>query len=433
MAKVLVNETSLNGIAAAIRNKNGESTKYKPSEMAAAITALSVGGDGGESGVPNPIVFTGNCNYLFGYNRLTWLLENYANQMSFEDVSAAEYMFCENTAKVAIKPIEFSGACDCYKMFSYSNIILSEDTFNFENVNQRVGDTNYMFDSYDGDYIPTIKQKDDKYYETSNMYRYTTAKVIGEASLSPSGLSQLFNNAKYLRECPEIKFLNDRYRTYSSANNGQIFTNCFSLRKVPESVLKKFYNEANSSTSYLFFNQIFSGCYALDEVIGISPRTATLTASNAFNGTFNKCSRVKDIIFDTNNGTPYTANWKGLNLDLTQGVGWHTATDSYMTDYNSGITIDKKVVDTTSYNALKNDPDWYTNDPLFSRYNHDSAVKTLQSLPDTSSYLASAGGTNTIQFRNNAGSMTDGGSIGSLTEEEIAVATAKGWTVAYKT
>ena len=42
---------------------------------------------------------------------------------------------------------------------------------------------------------------------------------------------------------------------------------------------------------------------------------------------------------------------------------------------------------------------------------------------------ATAGGTNTIKFNGAAGSATDGGAINTLTEEEIAVATAKGWTV----
>jgi hypothetical protein len=43
--------------------------------------------------------------------------------------------------------------------------------------------------------------------------------------------------------------------------------------------------------------------------------------------------------------------------------------------------------------------------------------------------LATAGGTNTIKFKGIAGSKTDGGAINTLTEEEIAVAAAKGWTV----
>ena len=44
MANVLVEETSLENIASAIRSKNGQTTKYKPSEMADAISAISGGG-----------------------------------------------------------------------------------------------------------------------------------------------------------------------------------------------------------------------------------------------------------------------------------------------------------------------------------------------------------------------------------------------------
>ena len=97
--------------------------------------------------------------------------------------------------------------------------------------------------------------------------------------------------------------------------------------------------------------------------------------------------------------------------------------------YNSGITEDKRVYNDTDYQALKNNPDWWTKNYLYSRYNKVSAIETINSLPDTSAYLATAGGTNTIKFKGEAGSATDGGAINTLTEAEIAVATAKGWTV----
>lgn len=43
MAQVLVNESSLQSIANAIRSKNGTTKKYTPAEMSTAITALSSG------------------------------------------------------------------------------------------------------------------------------------------------------------------------------------------------------------------------------------------------------------------------------------------------------------------------------------------------------------------------------------------------------
>lgn len=54
MSKVLVNEASLTAIGDAIRSKNGTEDKYKPSEMAAAIGAISVG-----SGVGDGLVLGG--------------------------------------------------------------------------------------------------------------------------------------------------------------------------------------------------------------------------------------------------------------------------------------------------------------------------------------------------------------------------------------
>ena len=90
-----------------------------------------------------------------------------------------------------------------------------------------------------------------------------------------------------------------------------------------------------------------------------------------------------------------------------------------------------KLKDDASYQALKDDPVSWTSDINYSRYNRISAIETINSLPDTSAYLATAGGTNTIKFEGAQGAKTDGGAINTMTEEEIAVATAKGWTVSF--
>ena len=115
----------------------------------------------------------------------------------------------------------------------------------------------------------------------------------------------------------------------------------------------------------------------------------------SFNAFYN-CYSLSRITFETNaDGSPIVAQWKSQTLDLTSYVGYSGTTTSV------GDSV----------------------------YNHDSAVETINSLPDTSAYLASAGGTNTIKFKGASGSATAGGAINTLTEEEIAVAAAKGWTV----
>ena len=138
---------------------------------------------------------------------------------------------------------------------------------------------------------------------------------------------------------------------------------------------------------------------------------------------------LKDFTFIMNeDGTPITTGWKSQVIDLTYYVGYANSV-SNITGYNSGITLDKRVSDDATYQALKDDPDWFSTNINYSRYNHDSAVRTINSLPDTSAYLTANGGTNTIKFKGASGASTDGGAINTLTEEEIAVATAKGWTV----
>ena len=206
-----------------------------------------------------------------------------------------------------------------------------------------------------------------------------------------------------------------------------MFFGCYSLRSFPMNLIKSGNPYIIYHRSYYYWD--FYGCYVLDELINLPiPYTKATWTSNAFDYTFVACCRLKNITFALNNGTPYTVTWKSQVIDLISYVGYADSKNNIL-NYNSGITADKEVTDDASYQLLKNDPDWFTCDVNYSRYNHDSAVATINSLPDTSAYLATAGGTNTIKFKGQAGASTDGGAINTLTEEEIAVATAKGWTV----
>lgn len=210
------------------------------------------------------------------------------------------------------------------------------------------------------------------------------------------------------------------------------FYECKSIRTVPTWWYKFKLNEASTaypatSSGYSIYNSAFQYCYVIDEVLNVPvwKCTATLT-SNIFASMFHYCGRLKNFTFETqSDGTPYTTEWKSQTIDLSSYVGY-TSSASYVTGANAGITSAKQVKDDATYQALKDDPDWFTASAAYSRYNHDSAVATINSLPDTS-----ATGTNTIKFKGSSGSSTDGGAINTLTEEEIAVATAKGWTVTF--
>lgn len=335
-------------------------------------------------GVPTDeeLTISGNCRYMFYADNWNWFLEKYKDRLVFNNINTAAYMFSDSSS---IENLDFDIIFDD----SYSSINAAgmfRACINLKNIKK----------------IVNLKGKD---------------------------LGYMFGGCERLRYLPQFENFSVEHNYYTNLSN--FFQGCRSLRSIPEEFLKKLSNgNAGGYSSYSLGINGFSNCQSLDEIKGINIRRKNIT-SNLFSNTFNDCCRVKNIIFTKeDNGLPYTATWKSQYINLAANIGYGT-TDNSIIGYNSGITSDKKVIDDTTYQALKNDPDWYTLKKEYSRYNHDSAVATINSLPDTSAYLAEKGGTNTIRFIGNAGSATDGGAINTLTEEEIAVATAKGWTVTF--
>ena len=384
MAKVLVNESSLTGIADAIRGKNGSTDTYKPSQMAAAITAIS----GGGPDIPEEaFVISGDCNYLNYYGKWDWFFNNYGDRITTKSLTGGNFMFSQSQIEEINFDINFSLYNSCPISFIYS------------------GCTKLI-------------------------------KIKKMNNLRVSSMDTLFKDCKRLRNIPDDfadtwdwSYLEGRTSEYTGSQN-TIFQGCHSLRSIPMNIIKS--GNLKMNYYYSYFNNGFYQCYSLDELTNLPiPYTKATWTSNAFTSTFNYCGRLKNITFaKQDNGTPYTVSWKTQTIDLATYVGY-TNHKVNILNYNSGITADKEVKDDATYQALKNDPDWFTTNVAYSRYNHDSAVATINSLPDTSAYLATAGGTNTIKFKGAAGSATDGGAINILTEEEIAVATARGWTVSF--
>ena len=260
----------------------------------------------------------------------------------------------------------------------------------------------------------------------------------------PSSIDSLFKGCKRLREIPEnltsswdFGQLQAGSYTYSIS----LFSNCYSLRKVPSVVLNNLCCGSATESYNSFYVRTFESDYNLDEVRDwvVAPLTFT---SNVFVNTFLTCICLKRMTFETNpDGTPKTAKWKKQTLDLSSNVGFYDRSNNTLSTYprdytvhNSGRTINDAIYSDATYQENKNNPNAYvvcykdeTKAYYYSLYNHNSAVETINSLPDCSAYCGAD--MNTIKFKGEAGSATDGGAINTLTEEEIAVATAKGWTV----
>ena len=379
MPNVLVNDDSLKAIGNAIREKNGETTTYKPAEMAAAITAISGGGSSGYVPTDADLKLTGNCGDLFNSGKLKWIIDNYGNRITTQKISSTKGMFIQYIGDNIPFIINSDYELNCQRMFYLAGIKGTLPKIVMTKTTDYISDIGSMFYGYIYDNIP------DDYF--SSMASATIYKYVS--------MSGVFQGAKYITKIPSswLTFTSKYPKTDAYANPYNVaFKNCYSSKK-----LNNLHTFSSSVIKDNFFRETFNGTYSLNSV------------------TFAPLPE----------GTEYR-QWKSQVISLNNYVGYGIG--SNMIDI---FDRNKRVENDSTYAALKNTDDWWSSDINYSRYNHDSAVETINSLPNTKPYLDANGGTNTIIFKGNAGAKTDGGAINTLTDAEIAVATAKGWTVSF--
>lgn len=229
-------------------------------------------------------------------------------------------------------------------------------------------------------------------------------KYFPRMSGNVESVGRMFYNCLAVEEFPDDFFDNLKLEdNYYAESGGSMFMDCHNLKKMPQ--LKTFFDAAGSPPRYPEYNvlsRLFTNCYSLKQITNVPiPQSyqTTNVQQNMLEFSFSGTHNLTSLTFAP---IQKPLPWAGQILDLTSNVGFKKVNYS----------------DKTSQ--------------LDSVYNYDSAVETINSLPDTSVYLAEAGGTNTIQFYSNQGANTEGGAIGNLTAEKIAVAAAKGWTVALR-
>ena len=357
----------LEAIGNAVRAKTGETNKLTLDEMATKINGIAPGP------TTSDLTITGDCTYRFANGGWDWVIKKYGDQIITHNITNIDHMFFNSK----VDRIPFS-------------INLSD--------NQRYG---FRMDSV--------------FY---GCYYLTELPYIENAT--PKTM-QNFSSFISIQQVPENYFDNWNWnimKNMTAAYDGyadSLFYGCTQLRKLPLAWLANMNPKINYN--YTYFKNGFAGCEVLDELLELPIPYTSVWTSNAFRNFCGNTYRIKNITFAPTG----PKKWKNQEIDFSYRQGWGPVND---------IGNDKCVIDDATYAALKNDPDWWTDDVAYSRYNHDSAVATINSLPDTSEYLATSGGTNTIKFKGAAGEKTDGGAINTLTAEEIAVAAAKGWTVA---
>lgn len=386
MGVKLIQESTLTDIANAIREKKGTTDALDPANFATEISSIaSSGGDLTDK----ELTYTGDCSHAFYTGRYDWIINKYGNKITTKDITNANRMFYNSQVETIPFPIHLKHG------------------------GSGPGGDGYFIDVY-------------------NMFSFCRVKELPLVYYRSDAISSEFNlfTNSYIERIPDgivdtFKF--DSINKFDNCKMYGIFKGCVNLRYIPSDFLKQCH-AGYLTYSWTPFYQGFYNCYRLGEIVGIpgnqSIHHSSMNKDNAFKDTFYNCCRVKRIVFSTDNGVPYTmASWHDQIIDLSSSIG-------YGGKYYSGTGEAYEVTDDATYQALKDNPDWWTKDIAYSRYNHDSAVETINSLPDNYAYIAANNvGNNTIKFKGAAGSATDGGAINTLTEEEIAVAAAKGWTV----
>lgn len=378
MSKYAINDTTLTAIADSIRAKGGTSDPIQVSNFADAIANLP---SGGGDFTAEDFTFSGNLSDFNSGDGFRGLLEKSKNLnlLSFQDVTNTSN-FC-NSSDFDFSDVPFSIAPNTGS--GSSDGVFSRGFYN-----------------YQGTKLPQI---------TGSV---STGRIFGMAQYC---LANMPNITNFDNVFDSIDWSNPVVDNYTSGR--EIFYNCYRLRRLPPSFILKHWDSGNTWGN--LYSNLCSSCYVLDEAVDLPVFDNQYMRIDS--GCFRYCEHLKRVTFETNEGTPIVvSNWNyNQTLDLSNSVGYGSGLSSY------GLPGDKIITGAT-YQELKDDPDAWSPTLEYSRYNHDSAVETINSLPDASGIT---GYTNTIKFKGNSGSATDGGAINTLTEEEIAVAAAKGWTV----
>lgn len=372
MAEYLIKDTTLTSIADAIREKTGKNDLLTLDQMATEIASIETGGS------LEPITITGQGSYRFMNDMWNWVVEDFGDKITTVDLTSASRMFygSENLKKIPFE-LNFTEVYDFSEMF--------RDCASLEQT-------------------PVVRDA------------ITYRKNI-------TSTKSMFSGCTHLKEIPyDFFYTLTEEKNWSAmarvrSDRSYMFASCNRLRKLPNLTPLK---SGGSYTQSLYYHG-FSHCRSLDEITGLIISSYGRYPENAFVSTFETCGHLKNLTFEVaSDGTPISIAWSNQTIDLSLQVGYIPKLFLVGVDFDAST----EVTDDASYQALKDNPDWWTSDIAYSRYNHDSAVATINSLPNVS-----AGSANTIKFSGESGSATDGGAINTLTAEEIAVATAKGWTV----
>lgn len=271
--------------------------------------------------------------------------------------------------------------------------------------------------------------------------KYPPKIVIEGANKTLGSLRWLYYNSKIKEIANDSMTIGSDVALSYGNNNAyrqRIFEGCYYLTSIPDNFLAEtMYQTTSRAVGYggrTISSGMFYGCKSLQNIIGMpyeGLNTNTMT-SDMFGDSFQDCFSLRHLTFYKPNGNVGTMNAVNQTINLAQRIGYNAYAETQ-------AELQERIEDNQAY-FMDSDADYLAHisdthayggsNIKYSTYNRQSAVETINSLPDTTAAIAAAGGTNTIKFSANAGNVGDDTYyMSALSPEEIAVATAKGWTV----
>lgn len=427
MANIDTLNSQLAAVGDAIRAKLETQDTYKISEMPDAIASISGGG-----GVTQPLTMTEIKPYtpstgVDGFSSVTPQLDlvatlPYAYGNTFlgtaNILSMYGYLGINNYINsITIKVSNMAPGLTIVGNTDNAISLLPKTIIDFNHLSDYVSFQNLV----NGISRPSFTNLDFSVQNYESITNLTTSGIMG-MFCSCYYLTNISNNVKNFI----ITLLNrtvDNGYTFPNCDN--IFFNCYNLREddfISDiiNIFMRSMKGLNTSSSSAAYRMISNAAYCRKIEIEPFYFSEDITTPPIKNLYLSTLGGLKHFIFKNFNTTNLGYRYNGITIDLSN-VG--------VVDSSNYLNSNKLINSYQTYYTLKDDPDAWTTNTAYSFYNHDSAVETINSLPDMTLNKYTTTQKCRIYFTGSYGSATDGGAINTMTAEEIAVATNKGWTV----
>lgn len=422
MSKIFIQPETLSAIGNAIRDKAGTTDMISPGNMPQAILDIPSGGGGGGG---DPIAIT-------------------LDSKPYALAGTGGKLIMDNRTKLDITVTGFGDYTNGFTaddFFAYNDSV-SKSNFTYLKFRHSRTDTQEMLLGYVFRNCGTKYMHPFEYINTNTSYPSDSIKI-----------SELGNQGGFFAGCCCLTLVHPvkGKNPFSENLNANYFFQSFMGDFIDPEFVYEVTRKSNTNNS-----RLFGTCLRLKEITNLAclwvNEDFSTVRYNRYDSAFRFCPRCERLTFHMNeDGTPEVTPWDNTTIDLTQYFGWedydYSTYDSIGLQINNGlygsiygnphnaVERSNRVRDIYDYNAHKDDYYYWAYKPEWSRYNHDRAVETINSLPDTLTgcrRVASLGAdytpNNKIKFKGTSGSGY-GKAISDLTEAEIAVATAKGWQV----